>query len=708
MYPTDDIQSQVHTNVNVIDTWNEVECFFPMKPNTNIPAINVWNRVGKGIYKPEGSYGISLQDDDLCLDCDPKNYPPNRNVLDEWLKICPVKTRAVETPSGGWHIRYKKPPGIRIRKEQPNFPGVEFRSRNHCIAGPNSLRDQVMADGRHVKGVYRLHFGCAPVLLPQHILDTLEKVPDALEKGTENWALLELPKFEAICKAADSAAPGTDNTRGLAAFKLAAIGRDLNLAPEVSFVAMRDLWDWRNRPPLYESKLWIQVQHAYSYAKNAPGVKSPQAVFDPPKLQLLPDKPKTIDIMEYQHDEIKRTLFQEKLTPKLNRAGEVIGIENTQANVIFIMRHSKYWAGRVRYNQFADRIEIVGRPSWRQDQSNKDENLSELDFDYIQGWLSATPEYMLEVPLTRIKSACQTAAQPYHPVRDYLAKLKWDGVARLDTILPDTTGCEDSPYTRAVGKCMMISAIKRIYEPGCKQDYVPVLESEQGTKKSMWVQTLGGQWASTGELIPRDKDTYQTLRGKWFIELPEIDGTFSKTEFAWLKKTLSTATDNYRPSYAQHAQSIPRESIFIGTLNPSATGEYLRDTENRRFLPVATGKFNIELLEQNKDQYFAEAKARYDNKELSWIDDPEIAGIAKQEQAARREKDPWVEIIAGWAAAKQTFTGFEVYSMLGFTGHSLTSHARKRMYQALKDLGYQYTAGSHLWSKKKRTIEDLL
>lgn len=699
----------VHNPINIIDTWHEIEHWFPMKPNTNEPAIYAWNKVSKGIYKPEGTFGIALQDDDLCLDADPRNYPPTRDVLAEWFskfKLGP--TRAVYTPSAGWHIRYKKPPGIRLRKEQPDFPGIEFRSRNHCIVGPGCYRDQKMSDGRHVKGYYVLKHSGAPVLLPQHVLDTLERVPDSLEKGVAQYALLELPKFKGICKAVDPAAPKSDNTRGMAAFKLACRARDLNLPPETAFEVMRDDWDWRNEPPMGEAHLWKQVQNGYNYAKNAPGCESADAKFEAPTLSVVPNSSKTIEIAEFQHEEIKKTLFQTQLTPKLDKKGIVVGIQNTQGNLIYILRHSKYWIGRLRYNQFADRVEIVGRPTWRQDQTNKDSAVNDQDFDYIQGWLSATPEYMLEIGIERIASACRVAAIPYHPVKDYLNGLVWDGINRLDTILPDTTGCTDNPYTRAAGKCMMISAVKRIFEPGCKQDYLLVLESEQGTKKSTWVSELGGEWYSTGELIPNDKDTYQALRGKWFVELPEIDNTFSKAEFAWLKKTITTSADTYRPSYGRVAETIPRESIFIATLNPSASGEYLRDTENRRYWPVATGNFQVDLLKQNRDQYFAEAKIRYDNKESTWIDDPEVAKLAQAEQEARREKDPWIELISGWTAAKNSFTGNEVYAMLGFTGNNISGYARKRMYTVLNELGFKYNPPSKLWVREKKTWEDLL
>lgn len=705
---------QPHTNVQSPNTpggvWDEVEHYFPMRYQTNEPAILAWNKVGAGIYKPEGTYGIALQDEDLCLDADPRNYPIGRDVLSEWFsrfKLPP--TRAIQTPSNGWHIRYRKPAGIRIRKEQKDFPGIEFRSKNHCIVGPSCYRDQKMPDGRHVIGYYQLVYGGPPILLPQHVLDALEQPPAASEKGAEGYSLLELSKFKGICQAADPAAPNSDRTRGLTAYKIACQGRDLNLSPETVFQTMGELWDWRNQPPLMDAHLWVQVQHAYQYAKNAPGAKSAEAVFEPPKLSIVPAEPTNITATtDFQHEAIRETLFQKMLTPLLDKKGFVVGIKNTQGNLIYILRNTKYWSGRLRYNQFADRIEIVGRPSWRQDQTNKDQTISDLDFDYIQGWLSATPEYMLEVPLGKIKSACQAAAAHYHPVRIYLQSLKWDGVPRLDTILPDTTGCANNAYTRAAGKCMMISAVKRIMEPGCKQDYLLVLESEQGTKKSTWVETLGGEWYSTGELIPNDKDTYQALRGKWFIELPEIDNTFSKAEFAWLKKTITTSSDTYRPSYARVAETVPRESIFIATLNPSASGEYLRDTENRRYWPIATGNFNIGKLQSTRDQYFAEAKVRYDLKEASWIDDPEVARLAKYEQEMRREKDPWTDIVQGWAAAKGSFSAYELYSILGFKGSDISSHARKRMHAVVKELGFEYNAGVRLWVKKKKTWKDLL
>jgi predicted P-loop ATPase len=683
--------------------WQEIEHYFPMKHHTNEPALLAWNKVGKGVYKPEGSYGIALQADDLCLDCDPKNYPPGRDPLKEWLTLYPTGTRAVKTPSNGWHLRYKKDPTIKIRKAQKLYPGIEFRSENHCIVGPGCHRDQVMTDGRHVVGDYVLINDGAPALLPLSILTTLEQAASAVKTGADDWSLDSEDQFKQICQSEEPAAPKSDRTRGITAFKIAARARDLNLPLEVAYQHLANEWNPRNLPPLPEKELLTTVENAYAYAKNAPGSSSPEAVFKKPELTVLKQSNNVTASDSFQNEEVKKTLFQKILTPKLDKNNKVIGAANTQGNVIWILRHSKYWHGRIFYNQFADRVEIKNRPDWRRDQINKTEGMSTGDYEYIQGWLSATPEYMLEVGIERIAAAVRVAATPYHPVKDYLNGLKWDGLNRLDRILPDTTGCKDTPYTRDAGRCILISAVKRIFEPGCKQDYLLVLESEQGTKKSTWVETLGGDWYSTGELIPNDKDTYQALRGKWIVELPEIDNTFSKAEFAWLKKTITTSVDTYRPSYARTAESVPRESVFIATLNPSASGEYLRDFQNRRYWPVATGRFDIDRLIKMRDQYFAEACHRYREGEKPWITDPEIVKLAVAEQSSRRESDPWVDILAGWCLAHpDEFGTNEVLAALGFQAKEVGAHHRKRAYQVLKELGFEFNRGNSgdgMWQK---------
>jgi hypothetical protein len=277
----------------------------------------------------------------------------------------------------------------------------------------------------------------------------------------------------------------------------------------------------------------------------------------------------------------------------------------------------------------------------------------------------------------------------FHPVRDYLDGLRWDGQQRVGRLLADYFGSESSlPYAEAVGRMWLASMVARVYRPGCKVDHLPILEGRQGVLKSTACRTLGGEWFSDAlPDIGAGKDASQHLRGKWLIEVSEMHA-MSRPEAAQLKAFITRQEERYRPSYGRKEVIEPRQCVFVGTTNRDA---YLRDeTGGRRFWPVKVGKINIDALSRDRDQLFAEAVFLFRG-EAPWWPDAEFERThMAPEQANRYEADCWEESVREYIGTQSKVTvGMVAKEGLYIETSRIGTADQRRITACLERLGWR-------------------
>jgi predicted P-loop ATPase len=252
------------------------------------------------------------------------------------------------------------------------------------------------------------------------------------------------------------------------------------------------------------------------------------------------------------------------------------------------------------------------------------------------------------VPAAIAGQAVETVARDatFHPVREYLGGLAWDGTPRLDHWIDTYLGAKATPYTCAIGPRWMISAVARVCRPGSQADCALILEGPQGIKKSTALATLAGDWFTDGLSELGSKDAAMETRGVWIVELAELD-SLSRAETSTVKAFISRRHDRFRPPYGKRIVDLPRQCVFAGTVNPE--GGYLKDaTGARRFWPVSCGNIDIEGLQRNRDQLWAEAHVRFRQGEPWWLEDKQLQQHASEEQADRYQADAWEERISRW------------------------------------------------------------
>jgi predicted P-loop ATPase len=376
---------------------------------------------------------------------------------------------------------------------------------------------------------------------------------------------------------------------------------------------------------------------------------------DPPRPQRASEQPsEAVDLS-----------WKLRLLEKFSKEGIPLGYKAVGINAQRILANDHRWRGVLAFDESANAPVFAAAPPYHADYADpNDRSFPRLveDSDYVRIGYWLLEEYAINLGTEVIAASILVASQfvRVHPVRDYLAALAWDGAKRLDGWLAQFLGAramvvggeEGEAYVRNVGRWWLLSAVARAFKAGCKADHVLVLEGDEGIGKSTALQILGGAAFSDTQIDIQNKDAYLHIRGKWIVELAELD-SLMRAESSTAKAFFTSSVDRYRAPYGRNMIEVPRGCVFAGSVNHS---DYIRDASGgRRYWPVACAKIDLAGLAAVRDQLWAEAVAEF-RAGAKWWPTAEATKTLRAEQHARHVDDPWETTIADFLDGKKFAT----------------------------------------------------
>lgn len=622
---------------------------------------------------PCGMFGVRLKEDDLIIDLDPRNMQ-GRKVWSELKEKAGITdgiedTMLVRTQSGGMHIYLRKPPHIQVRKNMTEFPGVDFLSKGSYVLGGGSRGYEII----------RSPFKCKDA--PAGLLDLIQRRPQTVDhgdirhKGFQDTDMNKERFVEYLTTIAPIAVEGENGD--VTTFKVACRGRDLNLTPATTHALMLEHYDPQCQPPWGHDELLIKVRNAYVYNEDMPGKNDPATV--------LPDLPPLTEDKEWK-DRLDRAKGG-KLLPTLK-------------NAVILLQKEVNMQGMFALNLFTEQLEVRGTVPWDNKRINKFREINDREIEHIRFYFANT--FGVEFASLNLWKAVDLVAanNHYHPVQDHVNAMKWDGVPRIDNWLMTYCGVEGSRLHSEMGRLFMLGMVGRVLSPGCKFDYVLVLEGPQGIGKSTACSILGGPWFGDAPIDPKDKDSIPYIHSHWVIELSEMLTT-KRSDIDRMKSFVSCQVDDVRLPYARSRTKYPRQCVFVGTVNPDDSG-YLSDiTGNRRYWCVTCSKFDLAGLKRDRDQLIAEAVSIWKTRKPELFLERELEKESWDAAALRMSIDPWQNMLELFLKTHPELTRVTTAEMFrdALGGQVLQMHTghQRRIAACLKQLGWEFyrTAQGH-------------
>ena len=313
------------------------------------------------------------------------------------------------------------------------------------------------------------------------------------------------------------------------------------------------------------------------------------------------------------------------------------GVRNSIKNCLTVFQHDPLLSGAIAYNLLTDRTDIVKPIGYDRSPGT---SMTDTDMKYIRLYLEENYDLTSE---KKIMDAADLAAHQnsYHPVRDFLNSLTWDGTERIRYCLHHFLGAEADEYTFQALRLFLLGAIHRAFRPGCKFEVMLCLVGGQGAGKSTFFRLLAGkdEWFSDDLRKLDDENVYRKLQGHWIIEMSEMIATANAKSIEEIKSFLSRQKEVYKIPYETHPADRLRQCVFGGTSN-AMDFLPLDRSGNRRFLPVQVcpEQAEVHILEDEAasraylQQAWAEAMTIYRTGDWKLTFSPEMVRYLKEHQ----------------------------------------------------------------------------
>ncbi len=349
----------------------------------------------------------------------------------------------------------------------------------------------------------------------------------------------------------------------------------------------------------------------------------------------------------YNKSEVKHELTKQGTVPLKFDGGK--NPQLTIENFLSILENDPLLKDYLLYNELSNAPECISSGEIRR---WKDEDDSWLRGYIEQNYCIYSPQKLDDALRVRFNQ------RRYHPVREKIQSITWDGKPRIKRFLIEWLKVDDCPYSEEVSRLIFAGGIHRAFNPGCKfEDMAVLIGKKQGEGKSTIIRWLAMDDKFFREVNEIDGQRgVEAVEGGWICEVSELLALKRTKEVEAAKSYFSRQTDTYRKPYDKRVTENPRQCIFIGTTN---TAEFLTDkTGNRRYYPVECNSSGRDLFEHKAEiqeyieQCWAEAYALYQKGELPPVLDKSILPEAQYRQESALEDDYRVGMVKAYLDGK--------------------------------------------------------